>query len=138
MSARRRRVVLASGKRKTAIARAVIRAGKGRVRVNGVPIEIWMPESARWKMMEPLLLVGKDVWGQVDIDVTVRGGGFMGQAEAVRIAIARGLYLWTRDERIKEIFVEYDRTMWAGDPRRKEPKKYGGRGARARFQTSYR
>jgi len=138
MSARKRRVVLASGKRKTAIARAVIRAGKGRVRVNGVPIEIWMPESARWKMIEPLLLVGKDVWGQVDIDVTVRGGGFMGQAEAVRIAIARGLYLWTRDERIKEIFVEYDRTMWAGDPRRKEPKKYGGRGARARFQTSYR
>ena len=138
MSARRRRVVLASGKRKTAIARAVIRAGKGRVRVNGIPIEIWMPESARWKMMEPLLLVGKDVWGQVDIDVTVRGGGFMGQAEAVRIAIARGLYLWTRDERIKEIFIEYDRTMWAGDPRRKEPKKYGGRGARARFQTSYR
>jgi len=138
MPARRRRVVLASGKRKTAIARAVIRAGKGRVRVNGTPIEIWTPEPARWKMIEPLLLVGKEVWSQVDIDVVVRGGGFMGQAEAVRIAIARGLYLWTRDERIKEIFVEYDRTMWAGDPRRKEPKKYGGRGARARFQTSYR
>lgn len=138
MPARRRRVVLASGKRKTAIARAVIRPGKGRIRVNGVPIEIWMPESARWKMMEPLLLVGKEVWGQVDIDITVRGGGFMGQAEAVRMAIARGLYLWTGDERIRGLFIEYDRTMLAGDPRRKEPKKYGGRGARARFQTSYR
>ena len=134
----RRRIILTSGKRKTAIARAVIRPGKGRIRINGVPLEIWMPESARWKMMEPLLLVGKDVWGQLDIDVTVRGGGFMGQAEAVRIAIARGLYLWTGDEAIREMFIEYDRTMLAGDPRRKEPKKYGGRGARARFQTSYR
>ncbi len=137
MSAKRR-IILTSGKRKTAIARAVIRAGKGRVRINGVPIEIWMPESARWKMMEPLLLVGKEVWGQLDIDVTVHGGGFMGQAEAVRMAIARGLWLWTGDESIREKFIEYDRTMLAGDPRRKEPKKYGGRGARARFQTSYR
>ena len=137
MSARRR-IILTSGKRKTAIARAVIRLGRGRVRINGIPLEIWMPESARWKMMEPLLLVGKEVWGQLDIDVTVKGGGFMGQAEAARIAIARGLYLWTGDETIREKFVEYDRTMLAGDPRRKEPKKYGGRGARARFQTSYR
>ena len=137
MSARRR-IILTSGKRKTAIARAVIRLGRGCVRINGIPLEIWMPESARWKMMEPLLLVGKEVWGKLDIDVTVRGGGFMGQAEAVRIAIARGLYLWTGDERIRELLIEYDRTMLAGDPRRKEPKKYGGRGARARFQTSYR
>jgi len=134
----RRRIILTSGKRKTAIARAVFRPGRGRVRINGIPLEIWMPESARWKMMEPLLLVGKEVWGKLDIDVTVRGGGFMGQAEAVRIAIARGLYLWTGDERIRELLIEYDRTMLAGDPRRKEPKKYGGRGARARFQTSYR
>ena len=134
----KRRIILTSGKRKTAIARAVIRPGKGRIRINGVPLEIWMPESARWKMMEPLLLVGKEVWSQLDIDVTVKGGGFMGQAEAARIAIARGLYLWTGDEAIREKFIEYDRTMLAGDPRRKEPKKYGGRGARARFQTSYR
>ena len=134
----RRRIILTSGKRKTAIARAVIREGIGRVRINGVPLEILMPESARWKIMEPLLLVGKEIWNSVDIDVTVRGGGFMGQAEAARIAIARGLYLWTGDERIRELFIEYDRTMLAGDPRRKEPKKYGGRGARARFQTSYR
>ena len=134
----RRRIILTSGKRKTAIARAVIRPGKGRIRINGVPIEIWMPESARWKMMEPLLLIGEEVRNGLDIDVTVRGGGFMGQAEAVRIAIARGLYLWTGDESIREMFIEYDRTMLAGDPRRKEPKKYGGRGARARFQTSYR
>mgnify|MGYP003882198313 FL=1 len=134
----KRRIILTSGKRKTAIARAVIRPGKGRIRINGVPLEIWMPESARWKMMEPLLLVGKEVWSQLDIDVTVKGGGFMGQAEAARIAIARGLYLWTGDEAVREKFIEYDRTMLAGDPRRKEPKKYGGRGARARFQTSYR
>ena len=134
----RRKIILTSGKRKTAIARAVIREGKGRIRINGVPVEILMPEAARWKIMEPLLLVGDEVRSRVDIDVTVKGGGYMGQAEAARIAIARALWLWTGSEVVKELLVEYDRTMIAGDPRRKEPKKYGGRGARARFQKSYR
>jgi len=136
--AARRKIILTSGKRKTAIARAVIREGKGRIRINGVPVEILMPEAARWKIMEPLLLVGDEVRSRVDIDVTVKGGGYMGQAEAARIAIARALWLWTGSEVVKELLVEYDRTMIAGDPRRKEPKKYGGRGARARFQKSYR
>ena len=128
---------LASGKRKTAIARASIQPGKGRVRVNAVPIELVTPEISRLKMMEPLLLVG-DLRDEVDIDVAVQGGGFMGQAEAVRMAIARSLVKWSRRSSVEREFIAYDRTMLAGDPRRKESKKFGGPGARRRKQKSYR
>jgi small subunit ribosomal protein S9 len=132
-----KRVLVFSGKRKTAIARATIKNGKGRIRVNNVPAEIFEPKLARDKIMEPLLLAG-DEWKQVDISVNVSGGGFMGQAEAARMAIAKCLLNWTKSARLKRTFIDYDRTMIAGDPRRKEPKKFGGPGARARDQKSYR
>jgi len=128
---------LTSGKRKTAIARAVTRPGKGRVRINGSPLEILPIEAARMKIMEPLLLAG-DVANEVDIDVNVRGGGFMGQAEACRMAIARALVSWTKSAELRKRFLAYDRTMLAGDPRQVEPKKFGGPGARRRRQKSYR
>ena len=131
------KIILTSGKRKTAIARAVIRPGKGRIRRNKIPLEIWEPKLARDKIMEPLMLAG-DAWKEVDIDVKVQGGGFMGQAEAARMAIARGLLKWTKSSHLKTLFITYDRTMLAGDPRRKEMKKFGGPGARARDQKSYR
>ncbi|RLI19715.1 30S ribosomal protein S9 [Candidatus Bathyarchaeota archaeon] len=131
------KMILTSGKRKTAIARAVIRPGKGRIRINKVPLEIWEPKIARDKIMEPLMLAG-DASKQVDIDVKVQGGGFMGQAEAARMAIARGLLKWTKSSHLRTLFITYDRTMLAGDPRRKEMKKFGGPGARAREQKSYR
>ena len=131
------KIILTSGKRKTAIARAVIRPGKGRIRINKVPLEIWEPKLARDKIMEPLMLAG-NAWKEVDIDVKVQGGGFMGQAEAARMAIARGLLKWTKSSHLKTLFITYDRTMLAGDPRRKEMKKFGGPGARARDQKSYR
>jgi len=132
------KILLTSGKRKTAIARAVIREGKGRIRINKIPVEIYQPELARWKIMEPLLLAGDDVVSKIDIDVKVEGGGYMGQAEAARIAIARALVEWTEDPTLKKKFIEYDRSMLVGDPRRTEPKKFGGRSARARRQKSYR
>ena len=131
------KIILTSGKRKTAIARAVIRPGKGRIRINKVPLEIWEPKLARDKIMEPLMLAG-DACKEVDIDVKVQGGGFMGQAEAARMAIARGLLKWTKSSHLRTLFITYDRTMLAGDPRRKEMKKFGGPGARARDQKSYR
>ncbi|RLF24204.1 MAG: 30S ribosomal protein S9 [Thermoprotei archaeon] len=132
------RIVIAVGKRKTAIARAVIRPGKGRVRINNIPLEIYQPEMARWKILEPLLLAGDEVRNQVDIDVNVKGGGWMGQATAARMAIARGLVEWTQSPELKKIFLEYDRSMLAGDPRRTEPKKPRGHSARAKRQKSYR
>jgi small subunit ribosomal protein S9 len=132
------KILLASGKRKTAIARAVIREGKGRIRINKIPLEIYQPELARWKIMEPILLAGDDIISKIDIDVKVEGGGVMGQAEAARMAIARALLEWTGDSTLRKKFIEYDRTMIVGDPRRTEPKKFGGRSARARRQKSYR
>ena len=133
----REKVLVVSGKRKTSIARAVIKPGKGRVRVNKVPVELIQPTVARDKIMETLLVAG-DVWKNLDINVTVKGGGFMSQAEAVRIAIARGLVKWTGDEDLLKKFIEYDRPMIVGDPRRTEPKKFGGPGPRRRRQKSYR
>ena len=132
------KVIVQGGKRKTAIARAVIRKGKGRIRINKVPIEIIEPEVARLKMMEPLLLAPQDLVNSVDISVEVKGGGFMGQAEAARIAIARVLVAWSKSTKLKEIYMDYDRTMLVGDPRQTEPKKFGGPSARARRQKSYR
>jgi small subunit ribosomal protein S9 len=132
------KVLLTSGKRKTAIARATVKAGKGRIRINNVPLEILEPKIAREKIMEPLMQAGDEVWKQLDIDIKVSGGGFMGQAEAARTAIARALLKWTKSAHLRTVFSEYDRTLIAGDPRRREPKKFGGPGARARDQKSYR
>ncbi len=133
-----KKVLVLSGKRKNAIARATVRAGKGRVRINNIPLEIFEPKLARDKIMEPLLLTDDKVRGQLDINVKVSGGGFMGQAEATRMAIAKGLLKWTKSTRLRTTLRDYDRTMIAGDPRRSEPKKFGGPGARARDQKSYR
>ena len=133
-----KKIILTSGKRKTAVARATVRAGSGRIRINNVPLQIFEPKIARDKIMEPLLHAREEVWKQLDINVKVSGGGFMGQAEAARMAIARALLKWTRSSHLRTLFKEYDRTMIAGDPRRKESKKFGGPGARARKQKSYR
>lgn len=130
-------VTLQSGKRKTAIARATVRPGTGTVRVNSVPVDIMMPEIARSKVMEPILL-SEGLAQKYDIDVKVAGGGFMGQAEAVRMAIARALVDLSKDSTLRRVFTDYDRTMLSGDSRRKESKKFGGPGARRRKQKSYR
>jgi small subunit ribosomal protein S9 len=133
-----KKVLVVSGKRKTAVARAVVKSGVGRVRINMTPVEIFEPEIAREKIMEPLLQVGDDVWKQLDMDVKTSGGGYMGQAEAARMAVANALLKWTKSSHVRTVFTEYDRTMIAGDSRRKEPKKFGGPGARAKEQKSYR
>ncbi len=130
-------IVNASGKRKKAIARATIKKGSGRIRINKKPLEILEPELARLKILEPLTLAGEFVAG-LDIDVNVRGGGIMGQADAVRTAIAKGLIELTNDASLRETFLEYDRTLLVSDARQKERKKFGGRGARVKRQKSYR
>ncbi len=131
------KVVNESGKRKTAIARASVRKGQGRVRVNKKPLDIIEPELARLKISEPLVIADKKA-DKIDIDVTVEGGGVMGQADAVRTAIARGLIGYLEDDDLKSIYLAYDRTLLVSDARRKLPKKPLGRGARAKRQKSYR
>jgi small subunit ribosomal protein S9 len=131
------KVVHTSGKRKTAIARGTVKEGTGKVRVNRKPVELYSPELAKLKMFEPLELAG-DIVNSVDINIRVVGGGVMGQAEAARMVIAKGLVEYTGDMNLKDRYVQYDRTMLVGDPRRSESKKFGGPGARARKQKSYR
>jgi small subunit ribosomal protein S9 len=131
------KIVNSSGKRKTAIARATIREGKGRIRVNKKPLEIVEPELVRLKMSEPLEFAG-GVIPNVDIDVNVHGGGIFGQAGAVRTAIARGLVEWANDAGLRDAMAQYDRSLLVNDTRYKLPKKFGGRGARKRRQKSYR
>jgi small subunit ribosomal protein S9 len=132
------KIIISSGKRKTAIARATIKSGRGRVWINGIPLEIYPIEMARLKMMEPLLLAGDNVWGSVDIKVTVKGGGVMAQAEAVRTAIARGLVAFTGSELLRKLYKEYSRPMLAADPRQTEPEKWMRYSARRWRQKSYR
>ncbi|TDA30564.1 MAG: 30S ribosomal protein S9 [Archaeoglobi archaeon] len=131
------KVVVTSGKRKTAVARAVAREGVGRVRINKIPIEIFPQELLRKIMMEPLKMAG-DIVKNVDIDVKISGGGIVSQAEAARTAIARALVEFSGDEELRKLFLQYDRTLLVNDVRRKLPKLQGGRGARKRRQTSYR
>ncbi|WP_193322731.1 30S ribosomal protein S9 [Pyrobaculum calidifontis] len=131
------RVIISVGKKKTAVARAIIKPGMGRVRINGYPLELWPIEMARVKMQEPLILAG-DLAKKVDIEVNVRGGGYMGQAIATRIAIARGLVAYFQSEELKKLYEEYDPYMLKGDPRRTEPKKPGIKHARSKRQKAYR
>lgn len=130
-------VVNISGKRKEAVARAAVTEGTGKIRINNVPIDIYTPELARFKILEPMTLAG-DKASKVDISVNVQGGGVMGQAEASRTAIAKGLVEFLKDEELEKIFKSYDRSLLISDPRRKLPKKPLGRGARKKRQKSYR
>ena len=144
MMARKKKSVESSGKRKTAIARASVKAGKGRVRVNSEPIEILQPALARRKAMEPLVIAdAMNRLSRVDINLTTTGGGIMGQTDAIRTAIARGLVHYNGgaegiDEELRDEFLRFDRSLLVNDPRRKEPKHQLGRGARRKKQKSYR
>ena len=131
------KTITTSIKRKTAVARAVVRKGIGKVRINKKPLEIHTPELARLKITEPLELAG-DRAKKVDISVKVNGGGVMGQADATRTAIARGLVRFYDDASLKELYLKHDRSLLVNDPRRKEPKHHLGRGARKKRQKSYR
>ncbi|EFW92912.1 30S ribosomal protein S9P [Haladaptatus paucihalophilus DX253] len=126
-----------SGKKKTAIARATVTDGEGRVRINSKPVELVEPEMARLKMLEPFRIAG-DEREEVDVEVSVSGGGITGQADAVRTAIARGLVQYMNDAELRDAFMEFDRSLLVNDVRQSEPKKWGGPGARARYQKSYR
>lgn len=130
-------VINRTGKRKTAIAKATIKPGKGRVRINSTPLEVHEPDMARLKIKEPIHLVG-DKADEVDIDVNVKGGGVMGQAGAARTAIALGFVDFFKDSELEELFKEYDRSLLVSDPRRKLPKQPLGSGARKKKQKSYR
>ncbi len=132
-----KKIINTSGKRKTAVARATVQKGKGLIRINKKPVELYEPEIARWKILEPIKIAEKHI-DKVNIDVNVTGGGFMSQANAVRTAISRGLIEFTADPNLKLAFLDHDRSLLVNDSRRKESKKPLGRGARKKRQKSYR
>jgi small subunit ribosomal protein S9 len=131
------KIIHSSGKKKTAIARATLKRGSGIVRINKVLLEVYEPRLTRLKIQEPLVIAG-DLMKDLDIDVVAKGGGTMGQTDAVRTAIAKGIVEWTGDTALKEAYSEYDRNLLVSDHRQKEKKKFGGLGARAKYQKSYR
>jgi len=132
------KTIVASGKRKRAVARATLKQGKGRVRINKILLDLYKPRIYRLKLREPLILAG-DIINNLDIDVNVFGGGIASQAEASRLAIARALVEHTKSERLKEKLLKYDRQLLVADIRRKEPSKPNRQGkARAKKQKSYR
>ena len=133
------------GRKKTSTAVAYCKKGSGMIKVNGCPISLLQPEILRLKTFEPVLLLGAEKFAQVDIRVRCKGGGTTSQIYAIRQAIAKAIVAYYQkyvDEaskrEIKDILVSYDRTLLVADPRRCEPKKFGGPGARARYQKSYR
>jgi small subunit ribosomal protein S9 len=132
-----KKTISSSGKRKTSIARASFKEGIGVVRINKQLLDVVEPALVREKIQQPLTLAG-DLAKRLNISVSIRGGGVMGQADAARTAIARGLIDWTNDLSLKDLFLKQDRSLLVNDYRQKEPKKFGGKGARARRQKSYR
>lgn len=128
---------LYSGARKTARATAAIQSGAGRIRVNGTPVELWEPEPARLHLLGPVAVVG-ELREKYDLDVSVSGGGFMGQADAAAMAIARAFVDQVRGSEMRDRMNAYNKYLLSGDPRQAEPKKFGGPGARRKRQKSYR
>jgi small subunit ribosomal protein S9 len=126
-------VYYATGKRKSAIARTWLTPGNGEISINNRPLEAYFPvETLRTELLEPFKLT--NTAGSFNVKVSVKGGGIAGQAGAVRHGITKALILTDPDLRIplkKAGFVKRD-------PRVKERKKYGQKGARARFQFSKR
>ena len=139
------KMVYTHGKKRNAIANAVIKEGSGKITLNGVPIQNVEPKTLRVKIFEPILILGVDKFKDLKIKVRVSGGGAVAQLYAARTAIAKGLVAWnqkyvdeeSKDE-VRKNLLNYDKNLLVSDNRRMEPKKYGGPGARARYQKSYR
>ena len=131
--------VHASGRRKTAKARATVKEGSGTIRVNSRPLDV-LEDAMRRMIEEPLRIAGEEVYGDVQIQVDSEGGGKNGQAEAARMAVARALVEYSDDEDLEAEFRDYDRNMLVEDPRRTETRKpsQSSKGARHKQQKSYR
>ena len=130
--------IITSGKRKTAVARAVTTDGTGRVTINKKPYEI-LQLLDRLKIEEPLR-IAKNIIGNFNFDVSinVRGGGEKSQIEASRLALARAIVEVTKNKNVERAFLDYDRNLLVADVRRKEAYKPGDSKARRKRQTSYR
>ena len=131
------KVIHTSGTRKKAIARATLKEGTGKIRVNKIALDNYQPKMLRMKLREPLILA-EDIAEKVDINVNVRGGGISSQADAARLAIAKSLVEYSKGEKLKNLFLKYDRHLLVADVRQNEPSKPNDSKPRAKRQKSYR
>jgi small subunit ribosomal protein S9 len=123
----------ATGKRKTTVARVWLKPGGGTIEVNKRAFDDYFPrETLRMTVLQPFELT--NTMGQFDVYVNVNGGGMSGQAGAIKHGISKALM--TYNEKYREVLKKAG--FITRDPRVKERKKYGQRGARARFQYSKR
>jgi len=116
----KQKTIHAVGKRKRAIARATLSNGTGIININSTPLEMIKPRYVKMRIEEGLMLIG-DIIKKVNIDVNVKGGGVFGQADAARTAIYKALVKF--DGKLKDMFLDYDRSLLVSDPRRTEPHK---------------
>ncbi|MBD3155190.1 MAG: 30S ribosomal protein S9 [Candidatus Aenigmarchaeota archaeon] len=133
------KITLTTGKRKTSVARARVKKGSGEIKINGIPLDLYQPEYVRMKMREALILAG-DKPKRIDIKVNVQGGGISSQADAVAQSIAKGMVEFFKDEKLKKLYLDYDRNLLVYDDRRCEPHKpsRSRKGARRHKQRSKR
>ena len=139
------KMVYTHGKKRNAIANAVVQEGNGTITINRIPIQNIEPKTLRIKIFEPILILGIEKFKNLRIKVRVSGGGSVAQLYAARTAIAKGIVAWnqkyvdeeSKDEARRDLW-NYDKNLLVADYRRLEPKKYGGPGARSRKQKSYR
>ncbi len=110
------------GARKRAVARATIKQGTGKVRINSIPLDMVEPRYCRMRIQEALILAEPHS-GKVNIDVNVFGGGVWGQADAARTAIANAIVEFTKSTDLKQKYIEYDRFLTTSNSRRTEPHK---------------
>lgn len=116
------KIIQTLGTRKKAVARATIKEGRGKIRINSVPLDLIEPRYRRMRIKEALMIAG-DVSNTLDIDINVKGGGVWGQADAARTAIANGIVAWTKDNNLRLTYIDYDRSLIISDARRTEPHK---------------
>jgi len=136
-SAPKKKVVIARGKRKKSVARATVQEGKGQVRINKILVDAFTNRYMKQLVTEPLRYLGPEA-NSIDINVTVEGGGAMGQIQASRTAIGKAVSMYFEDMNLRDKFMSIDKSLVVDDPRRVESKKYKGPKARARYQKSYR
>lgn len=130
--------IITSGKRKRAVARAVLQEGSGKILINGRDYKT-LSFFDKLKIEEPLR-IAENILGKLDFDVsiTVRGGGEKGQIEAARVALSKAILEFSKSHKLENAFFNYDRNLLVADVRRKEAYKPGDSKARRKRQKSYR
>lgn len=130
--------IVTSGKRKTAVARAILTKGSGKISLNKQNYEN-LQLFDRLKIEEPLR-IAKELLGETkfDVSIKIKGSGEKSQIEAARLALARAIFQFSKSKELKEAYLKYDRNLLVADVRQKEPRKPGDSKARAKRQTSYR